>query len=418
MENTAKMSPTATPIRLTATTVRALTCPPDKSERTYFDEDLPGFGCRVRASGAQTWLYQYAIAKQTKKIFLGSPSVVDAGKARAAAKDLAAQVRLGRDPVSAKAMSRVQVQETVGALLPRFLERARARLKPRSFIETERHLMKHGRPLHALPVSAVDRRAIAKLLSAIAETSGPSASNRVRASLSGYFTWLIKSGFIETHPVSFTDKATEGDARSRLLSDRELAAIWRTLDDGRDYDAILKLLLLTGARRDEIGSLCWSEIDLAAATITLPPARTKSRHEHIVPLSPPALAILEARRQKAGGERDLVFSGQKGRRFRSWSVAKAALDARLAVAGDPVTGWTLHDFRRSLSTSLHERFNVLPHIVETVLGHIGGHKAGVARVYNKALYLDERRRALGRWADHILALASSEPATAQIVKLR
>jgi integrase len=403
-------------MKLTASAIRGLVCPPGKSERTFFDDELAGFGVRARSSGAQSWLYQYAIAGRTRKVFLGSPSVVDAGKARAVAKDLAAQVRLGRDPASDKATNRVQARETIAALLPGFLERQRRRLKPRSYLETERHLMKHAKPLHGSPVSGVDRRAIAKRLAEIAETSGGAASNRVRASLSGYFSWLIRSGFIEANPVSYTDKATEGGARSRVLSDHELGAIWRMLDDNSDYSAILTLLLLSGARREEVGALRWAEIDWANAMIMLPPARTKNRREHIVPLSPPALAILAARRP-AAGEREFVFGRRDGRGFKSWSVAKDALDARLAAARRAIDDWHLHDFRRSLSTFLHEH-NVPPHVVEQLLGHVGGDKVGVAGTYNRAVYLSERRRALGLWANHVLGLASGEPATAQVVNLR
>jgi integrase len=176
--------------------------------------------------------------------------------------------------------------------------------------------------------------------------------------------------------------------------------------------------MLVGCRREEVGSLRWSEVDFAAATVTLPPPRTKNKREHVIPLSPAALAILEERRRrKAVGASDLVF-GRTGRGFRSWAVSKQALDARLAAAGGPLAPWVLHDFRRALSTSLHERFNIQPHVVEAVLGHVGGHKAGVAGVYNKALYLTERRRALERWSEHVISLVSSEPAEAKIVSLR
>ena len=105
--------------------------------------------------------------------------------------------------------------------------------------------------------------------------------------------------------------------------------------------------------------------------------------------------------------------------FQNWSSSKAHLDERIAAARDGKgLDWTLHDFRRSLSTTLHERFSVPPHVVETVLAHVDGHKAGVAGVYNKALYLDERRRALERWGEHIAAIVSGKAPDAQVVPLR
>ena len=90
-------------MRLTATNIRNLTLPPGKADHVFFDDDLPGFGLRVRASGWQTWMVQYAIAGKTRRMALGSPALLDPGKARETAKDLLAQVRLGRDPAGEKA---------------------------------------------------------------------------------------------------------------------------------------------------------------------------------------------------------------------------------------------------------------------------------------------------------------------------
>jgi integrase len=403
-------------MRLTAALARSLDCPPDKSEKTYFDDDAPGFGLRVRPSGVRTWLYQYAVAGKTRKVSLGAPNVVDIAKARLAAKGLAAQVRLGRDPATEKNEARARAAETMGALLPRYMERQRARSRPATIRATERNLLVYLKPLHGLPVARIDRRAIAKRLMEIAENSGPASSNLARASLSAFMTWCAKAGFIDSNPVAFTDKAIEAGERTRVLSDEEIRRIWLALSDD-DYGGIMRLLVLTGVRREEAGGLRWSEIDFEAATIALPPARTKNKREFIIPLPPQALAILAAR---AGGRRsaEFVFSGVRGGPFRNWSHGKRDLDQRLAAAGEALPPWTVHDFRRTLSTALHERFNVLPHIVEAILGHVGGHKRGVAGVYNKALYLTERRRALERWADHIMSLASGEPAVAQVVQLR
>lgn len=403
-------------MRLTAATVRTAQCAPGRSEQVVFDEALPGFGLRVRATGAKTWLVQYAVAGRTKRVFLGAPALVDASKARAMAKDLLARVRLGGDPAGEKVAARTEAANTVGALLPRFLAYQRGRLKPRSHQETTRHLERHARPLHGHPIQAVDRRMLATLLAVIAERSGPAASNRVRASLSAFLSWAAREGYVEANPVAFTNKATEIGARERVLSDAELAQIWRAAGDDQ-YGEIIKLLILTGCRRAEIGGLRWSEIDFEETTATLPPARTKNKRPFVVPLSSPVFSILQERLRSRDPERDEIFGRGGGLGFQDWSGSKTELDQRLVAAGTPINNWTLHDFRRSFSTSLHERFGVPPHLVEVCLAHAGGHQAGVAGKYNKALYLDERRRALQRWADHLHELVTGEAQAAQIVRL-
>jgi integrase len=196
----------------------------------------------------------------------------------------------------------------------------------------------------------------------------------------------------ETNPVSGTNK-TGSKARERVLSDQEVKAIWKQLDDDDDYGTIVKLLILTGARRDEIGSLSRWEINLREEQIELPGGRTKNRLDHIIPLSPLALSILKDRKQRENS--DFVFGRGEGG-FSGWSKAKAALDEKLDI--EP---WVLHDFRRAISTTMHERLKIAPHIVEAVLNHVSGAKAGVAGIYNRALYAEDKRAALSAYADHI-----------------
>jgi integrase len=402
-------------MRLTAKAIHALHLPRGVADKVFFDDDLPGFGLRLRASGAKTWLVQYAIAGKTRRLTLGAAHVLDPGKAREAAKDALAKVRLGGDPANDKQTTRAAAANTVGSLLPIFLARQKAKLKPRSYEETERHLLGHSSALHARPVSAVERSEVAALLATLGEERGPAAANRTRASLSALFTWAAREGFCDANPVSYTNKQVERGARARVLADSELASIWYALGDDH-YSAILRLLILLGGRREEVGALRWSEIDPDAAIITLPAERTKSRKPHLVPLPPAALAIIRAQPQRvdaAGRPRDLIFGNGDGG-FQGWSNAKGELDARLAEGGVSLPHWTLHDFRRTLSTVLHERLGVAPHIVEAVLGHVS---AGVAGVYNRASYRAEKRRALERWADFVLALVGEEDA-AKVVSLR
>jgi integrase len=291
-------------------------------------------------------------------------------------------------------------------------------LRPRSFDQVEHHLDVHAHPLHSMPVAVIDRRTVATRLDEIVESTGATTSNRVRASLSAYFGWLMGKGLLDNNPVIGIDKAPE-KARERVLADDELVEIWRALEDDQ-FGVIVKLLALTGQRRNEVGDLCWSEVDLTNAMIRLPGARTKNKVAHDVPLSPPALAILEAqprRNNPDGTLRDLVFGFGRGG-YNDWSKRKIALDQRITTSrGKPLPAWRLHDLRRTMSTVMHDRLGVLPHVVEAVLNHTGGHKAGTAGVYNKASYAAEKRIALDKWSEHIDALISGrKPAT--VVKLR
>jgi integrase len=397
-------------MRLTTANIKGLTLPAGVTDKVFWDDSLGGFGLRLRASGAASWVVQYDLGGKTKKVTLGTTAMLDFGAARSKARDLLAAVRLGGDPAADKRQAQERAAETFGALLPRYLVFKQAKAKPgsRSFKEVERHLAKYARPLHPRPLTAIDRRAVAGLVSAIASKNGPAAANNMLGSLSGYFTWLIREGLLDgTNPASLVNKAVANKGRDRVLTADEFRIIWGALGDS-DYADIFRLLALTAARKTEIGSLRWSEIDFDAAEIQLPATRTKNGKPHVVPLVPMALAILKARPENG---RVFVFGTGKG--FTGWAWAKAALDERTG----PIPPWVLHDLRRFFSTVARDQLGATPHVVESALGHVGGFKTGVAGTYNKASYLDERRRLLERWADHVDGIISGkQPAT--VVRLR
>jgi integrase len=382
-------------MKLTPANVRTLSLPEGVQDRTFFDDDLPRFGIRMRAGGSSRWIVQYAVGRRERRVVLGPVSGLDAGKARSLAKDILARVRLGDDPLAEKHESAARASETLGSLLPRYLAHKRAALRPRSYVEVERHLLVHAKRLHSRPLAglAEDRRLVALLLANIAETSGPTCANMVRSSLTAFFRWLMREGLLEANPAIATNRAAAAGARERVLSDAELKIIWNALDNNR-YGAMVKLLALLGLRREEIGGLVWGEIHLDQGLIRLPAARCKNKRPHDVPLPRLAVAILEAQPRADGS--NFVFGGSGQGGFGGWSSCKRALDAKL---GDAVAPWTMHDLRRVISTAMHERLRIPPHIVEACLGHHSGHRHGVAGTYNRAEYADEKRIALDKWAD-------------------
>jgi integrase len=203
-------------------------------------------------------------------------------------------------------------------------------------------------------------------------------------------------GLCESNPVNDVVKPAQGGGRARVLSDSELAAIWRACGND-DYGRIVRLLILTGCRRGEIGDMRWPEIDLERGTWTLPAARSKNGRPHTLPLMPAMLDIIEGVPRMVS--RPQLF-GQRAAGFTRWSIDKPELDRRSGV-----TGWTVHDIRRTVATRMAD-LGVQPHVIEAALNHVSGHRRGVAGIYNRSVYEREVATALSLWADHIATIVS------------
>ena len=189
-------------------------------------------------------------------------------------------------------------------------------------------------------------------------------------------------------------------------------AIWSACDDD-DFGRVVKLLFFTGCRRNEIGALSWSEINLDAGVMTIPGDRTKSGRELQLVLPAQAIEVLRQCPRKAG--RDFLF-GLKGNALSTWGYSKLLLDRRLSEAGYKLKPWTLHDIRRTVRTRLGT-LRIKPHIAELVIGH-SAHKTGVGAVYDRHDYADEIADALAVWANALTAMVEPPPAQSNVTPIR
>jgi integrase len=367
---------------------------PNKSDFIIFDDEIAGFGLRFR-EGRQSWIFQYALGsgadRITRRLKIGDYPALSPVKAREEAADLHAKVHLHGDPAIERRRNRLEAGKTFAKLVQQYLDYKKDQLRPRSFAEVKRHLEVNAKPLHSLPLASIDQGVIAARLNAVAK-NGAISANRTRASLSAMFVWAMGEGLAAANPVINTNRREE-KTRDRVLSDLELRTIWQSLEDD-DYGVIVKILILTGQRLNEIAGLRWSEI--GKRTITLPPDRTKNGRPHEIPIAKTVAALLELRDR--GDGRDLIFGRGDGP-FSGWSKAKAALDARTALKH-----WTLHDLRRTAATGM-AGIGIQPHVIEAVLNHVSGHKGGIAGIYNRAQYSAEKAQALARWDEHVSTVA-------------
>ena len=261
------------------------------------------------------------------------------------------------------------------------------------------------------PITEISRKDVRELFDEIGARNKPGAANLTFAYLRKFFNWSVERELIEDSPVGRMKAPFILQSRDRVLTREEMAVVTKSFDaKGGVFRPVLWLLLLTGQRRSEISKMRWHEIsnlDGERPSVDLVRGRTKNAHPHRVQLSRQAVAILKAQPRIA----DYVFTTTGRTPVSGFSGMKERLDAwtkaEIEKLGlDPVPAWTLHDLRRTLVTTMNEELGIAPHIVEAAINHIGLAKQGVAGVYNRALYIEERRNALQAWADWLDELTS------------
>jgi integrase len=429
---------------LTAAFVSNAKPAPGAAQTDYFDTALPAFGLRA-GKQRKSWFVMARTLKggawRLSRITLGTTAELSLAEARQAARDAIEQAQQGQDPTHSRKKRREAMEarsrDTYGRVREQFLERYIGRKNQRPSARTLGQ-MKRALSADVLsgweerPLADIDKRDVRAALDALVARGAPVMANRTLTHFRLLFRWAKERDIVEVDPTADLKKPGAEKSCERALKMDELTAVWHATDPIDIYGGIVRVLLLTGQRREEIAGMRWSEIvenymlqpadekkrvpAQVCTALVLPPERTKNRRGHVVPLSTPVLDIIEARRREQaaiGMKSEFVFTTTGSTSFSGFSKPKRRLNARADLA----EAWTLHDLRRSMVTHMADDLHVAPHVIEAVINHVSGHKGGVAGIYNKALHLPERRAALDAWADFILRTVG-EAVTDNVVALR
>jgi integrase len=370
------------------------------------DGRISGLYLIVQSSGAKSWAARYRFDGKQCKYTIGAYPAVDLSTARKKALEAMADVAGDIDPAARKKAAREarkaertandRVADVARAFVDKYLKR---HVGPGWAREAERLLRKEILPVIGLKRLRDVRRADAiDILDGIVDRGAPFTANRALAVLTRLGNWAVEREIIAAPPFDRIKPPAVETSRERVLSDDEIKLVWAAFEAvGHPFCAFGKLLLLTGARRAEVAGMRWSEVDLAAKTWTLPGARTKNGHEHVVPLSDAAVRVLQDLPRIGDKPDGFIFTTTGTTSVSGYSHAKAAIDR--AISAEMAT-WTFHDIRRTVATNL-QKLGVRLEVTEAVLNHVSGSRAGIVGVYQRHNYADEKREALDKWADRL-----------------
>jgi len=378
--------------KLTKTAIDALPTPP--SDTVYWDAALPGFGIKVTPKGRKVFIVLYrtgGAGSKLRKYTIGPYGRVTLHQARIAAQKVFAARLEGRDPAAEKReRKRRVVADRVEDLLEAFIEQRLS--QNRSGAEIGRLLRRDmGRAWAGRSIHEIGKRDVVEVISAIEQRGAPVAANKALKSIKTFLRWCVGRAVLDQSPAEGVPPPAKEVSRDRVLSDDELAMVIlaaRQVDD--HYGGIVELLALTGQRREEVARLARDELDLAQRVWTIPKLRTKNAKPHVVQLSDQSIAVLTRIKNQA----PCVFAFYGAKPFQDFARAKRKVDEL-----SKVTGWRLHDLRRTCVSGM-ARLGIAPHVADKILNHQSGTITGVAAVYQRHEFLRERKDALERWGAH------------------
>lgn len=380
---------------LTAISVERM-APPKRGQVDIFDKGFPGLALRVSYGGRKAWSFVYRHAGKVRRFQLGTYPALSLSEAREAWRAARQQVERGADPSETQRRDASAMFESVMA---EWL--ARDQSKNRSLAATTRLLNADVLPYwRRLRIDEIGRRDVLEVIDRVTERGSPVMARQLHVVLHRLFRWSVGRGIIEANPLTDLDLPENNPPRKQFLTDAELALVMRAAGELGGYGAVVKLLALTGCRRQEIADLTWDEID--GDGIRLDGNRRKNAEPLTVKLSATARAIIEALPRSS----DRVFSGSRRAALGHWARLKEQLDAKVAELNNgPLPHWNLHDLRRTLAVGL-QKLGIGLQVVERVLGHgsRAGSRSGVVGIYQAYSYDKEAGDALAVWGQHVMRL--------------
>jgi integrase len=362
---------------LTDVVVRNLK-PPESGQVMHWDAAIPGFGIRVSQGGTKTFYLVHG--RERRRTSIGKYPTISLSDARAEAKRLLAEFTLGKRQAPS-----ISFDEAVEL----YLSLSEHTAKPRTVSENRRLLKRHFK-FHK-KIADIAPQEISRVIDRLHKT--PTEANHAFTAIRTFFNWCVRRHYLTHNPMQGMRLPAKTISRTRILSPAELKVVYRACDALGAFGSLVRLCILTGQRRGEIGALRWDYIDRRNKLVTLPSSLTKNNREHTFPLRKQALAIIDALPQRG----DHLFPGRNHEQaFQGWAKSKARLDQIVEAEGGGVSPWTLHDLRRTFATNL-AALNIPPHIVERILNHASGTISGVAAIYNRHAYMDEMRAAIDLW---------------------
>lgn len=373
--------------------------PPKDGQIDYFDSTFPGLALRVGKTGRKAWASFYRVDGKLRRDTLGTYPSLSLADARKKARGRLDIVEAGGDPKllqeSVRAEQAEKRKNTMRAVVDTFIERY-AKPRNRSWGETKRLFDNEVMPGWGdRPIGTITRRDVHELMDAIMDSGRPYVANRAFAALRKLFNWAIERGYLETSPCDRLKPPATEEKRDRVLSDDEFRAVWKASGtSGEPFGSLIRTLFVTGQRLEEVATMKIDDVSFDDAVWRLPKEATKGKRAHWVPLSPLAVEILGARPIVADKDDETVpkhgpylFSTRHGHKpaagFSKW---KAAIDKASGV-----TGWRLHDIRRTIATQLAS-LGVSSDVIGRVLNHAP--KGVTAEVYMWHDFMPEKRRAL------------------------